>query len=239
LLRESGSGQDISEVRGGINCKNRIPLTDGNTSSLVIDSLCDQAKKKDIAVTGLYCDFLSQQDQTIANIMGAILKQLVGRGGIPNYVREAFQEAKSEFGGRGLRLADLMGMLRTAITSLPRGFICIDALDECLPKHLPELLECLRDIARESPSTRIFLTGRPHVGEVIHRYFTKAVVIPISPSTDDMRNYVEMRLDRDAEPEAMSNDLRADIVRVTQENISDMYVGPFGISTMSVMYTYQ
>ena len=31
-----------------------------------------------------------------------------------------------------------------------------------------------------------------------------------------------MRLSRDAEPEAMSNDLRADIIRVILEKISDM-----------------
>ena len=38
-------------------------------------------------------------------------------------------------------------------------------------------------------------------------------MIPISPNTDDIRNYLQMRLDRDAEPEAMNNDLREDIVR--------------------------
>ena len=61
----------------------------------------------------------------------------------------------------------------------------------------------------------------------------------MSPNPDDIRNYVEMRLDMDAEPEAMSNDLRADIVRVTQEKISDMYVGPTCIPTLSMMYAYQ
>ena len=154
--------------------------------------------------------------------MGAILRQLVGRGGIPNYLREAFQKSKTEFDGRGPLLADLVGMLRTTIASLPRVFICLHALDECLPKHLPELLESLNDIIRESPRTRIFLTGRPHVGEDIQRYFPKAVVIPISPNPDDIRNYVEMRLDRDTELEAMSNDLRADIIRVILEKVSDM-----------------
>jgi len=188
----------------------------------VIDSLCDRAKEENIAVVGLYCDFLSHQEQTITNIIGAILKQLAGRGSIPNYLREAFQKAKAEFGGRGLRLVDLMAMLKIAIASLPQVVICIDALDECLPKCLPELLKSLRDIGRESPSTRIFLTGRPHVGEDVRRYFTAAVVIPISPNTDDIRNYLEMRLEGDPEPEAMSNDLRADIVRVIMENISDM-----------------
>jgi len=90
-------------------------------------------------------------------------------------------------------------MLRTAVASLPKAFICIDALDECQPKYLPELLESLRDIVQESPVTRIFLTGRPHVKENIQRCFTKVIVIPISPNADDIRNYVEMRLDRDAD----------------------------------------
>jgi len=104
-------------------------------------------------------------------------------------------------------------MLRTAIASLSRVFICIDALDECLPKCLPELFESLKDIVRDSPRARIFLTGRPHVGEDVlrYRYFTEGVVIPIIPNRGDIRNYVEMRLDRDAEPEAMINSLRADM----------------------------
>ena len=222
MLRESGSGQDISKVSGGILWKRRIPLTARNTSSLVIDSLCDRAGEESVAVAGLYCDFLSQQEQTTTNIMGAILKQLVGKGGISKDLRDAFQKGKIELGGRGPRLVDLMRMLRVTIASLSRVFICIDALDECLPKHLPELLESLRGVVQESPRTRIFLTGRPHVREDIQKYFSKVVVIPISPNPDDIRNYVEMRLNRDAEPEAMSNDLRADIVRVILEKISDM-----------------
>jgi len=130
-------------------------------------------------------------------------------------------------------------MLRIAITSLPQVFICIDALDECLPKHLPELLGSLRDIVGESPRTRIFLTGRPHVKEDIQRYFPKAVVMPISPNTDDIRSYLEMRLDRDPEPEAMNNDLRADIVRITLEKISNVCVEAFSTSFLSTIYTYQ
>ena len=205
----------------------------------MIDSLCDRAKEENIAVAGLYCDFLSHQEQTITNIMGAILKQLAGRGSIPNYLREAFEKAKTEFGGRGPRLADQMDMLKSAIASLPRVIICIDALDECLPKCLLELLKSLRDIVREYPTTRIFLTGRPHAREDVRRYFTSAVVIPISPNTNDIRTYLEMKLDEDTEPEAMNNDLRADIVRAILDKTSDMCVGPFSISILSMMYTDQ
>ena len=205
----------------------------------MIDALRDEAGKEGIAVAGFYCDFLSQQEQTITNMLGAILKQLVGEGDIPEHLREAFKKSKRETGGRGLRLADLMGLLRIAIASLPQTFICIDALDECLPRHLPELLESLRDVVRESPNTRIFLTGRPHVGGDVRRYFTQAVVVPVSPNPHDIRNYLEKRLDRDAEPEAMTMDLRADIVGVIQEKMSDVCVRPFCIPTLSVMYICQ
>ena len=75
-------------MRCGILSKKRIPLTDRNTSSLVIDSLCDQDGEENIAVAAFYCDFLAQQEQTVTNAVGAILKQLVGRGGITEDLRD-------------------------------------------------------------------------------------------------------------------------------------------------------
>ena len=113
-------------------------------------------------------------------------------------------------------------MLKMAIASLPQVFICLDALDEFLPKNLPELLGSLRDIVRESPKARLFFTGRPHVAGDIRRYFAKAVVIPISPNEDDISSYLEMKLDRDTELEAMNDSLRADILRTILEKTSDM-----------------
>ena len=193
----------------------RISLTPGYASSLVVDSLCDQAMEEDLVVAWLYCDYNSQQEQTAINVMGAILRRLVGRE-IPEDIREAFEE------GRRPLLSDLMRILRITIASLPPAFICIDALDECLPNDLAELLESLRDIVRESPSTRIFLTGRPHVEEAVRRYFAKVAVIPVSPNQDDIKNYLEMRFNRDDQPKAMNDDLRADIVRTILENMSDM-----------------
>jgi len=228
LLRRSRSRKDTSEVSGGILLKKR-PLIATYTSSLVIDSLCDQARKGDIAVAWLYCDYNTQQEQTAINMMGGILRRLVGTE-IPDDIRKAFQE------GRRPLLADLKRMLRIAIALLPQVFICIDALDECLPKDLPALLGSLSDIVRESPRTRIFLTGRPHVNEVVRRYLTMAVAIPITPNPGDIRNYVMTRLDRDDVPEAMDNSLRAEIVRIILEKMSNMCVG---VSPLSILYTYQ
>jgi len=170
---------------------------------------------------GLYCDFLAQQEQSTTNMLGAMLKQLASRGGIPEHTREAFREAKREFGGRGLRLPDMVDLLKKTITSLPRLFICIDALDECAAKHRRELLESLQQIIRVSPGARVFFTGRPHIGDEIVRCFSKALQILLSPTQGDIRSYLEMRLEGDA-PNAMNDELRADIMRIVPERNSEM-----------------
>jgi len=154
--------------------------------------------------------------------LGAILKQLVSRGGIPEHVREVFQKAKKEFGGRGLLLSGMVEILRKAIVALPRLFICIDALDESTAKHRRELLGSLREIVRVSPNARVFLTGRPHIDHEIVKCFSEAVRIPISPTHGDIQSYLEMRLDGDTDPNAMDDELRADIMRIIPEKISEM-----------------
>jgi len=200
-----------------------LPTT-GNISSLVIDSLCDRPCGEDIAIAMFYCDFRDHEQQTATDIVGAILKQLVVRGTVLENVRTAFQKAKNEVGGRGLRHPDMVQMLKQAIAELPRVFICIDALDECLPKHQLELLGSMKDILEELPSMRVFVTGRPQVETEILRYFATSVIVPISPKRNDIERYLENKLDMDTDLEAMSPALRADILRIIPERISEVYV---------------
>ena len=196
-----------------------------NISSLVIDSLCDEPGGEETATAMFYCDFRNQQVQTAANIMGAILKQLVVREEVLEYVRTAFRKAEKKVGGRSLRLPEMVQMLKGAIATLPQVVICIDALDECLPKNLLELLESLKDILQESPGMRVFVTGRPQAEVEIRRYFTSVVTVPISPRSDDIERYLEKKLEMDTMHEEMSDALRADILRIIPEKISEMYVG--------------
>ena len=156
------------------------------------------------------------------NMLGAIFKQLLERDGIPEPLRQVFRKGKRGFGGRAVQLLDLVEMLKTTIASLPEVFICIDGLDECLPKNRRELLESLQDIARASPTTRMFLSGRPHIRDEIRRYFSKAIVIAVIPTIRDIQRYLNMRLDKDPTPGAMDENLRAEIMRVIPRKISQM-----------------
>jgi len=122
-------------------------------------------------------------------------------------------------------------MVKRAIATLPRVIICIDALDEFLPKHLLELLGSLRGIHQGSPRMRIFVTGRPHVEVEIVRYFATAIIVPISPGTHEIKRYLETKLETDTMCDAMSDDLRADILRIIPERISEMCVGASTVLT--------
>ena len=139
LLRESRRGQDISQVRSRILWKKWIHVMIRKTSSLMANSLCDQAKMEIATSAGWYYDSLSQLKHTITNTKGAIVKQLAVRAGISNNIRHVFSEGRKEFGGSLLRLIDLKRMLRIAIASLPWVFGCVDPHAKCLPKWVPEL----------------------------------------------------------------------------------------------------
>ena len=205
--------------------KQGLSLTASDISSLVIDRLHDEAGGGDIAVAGFYCDFRNQDEQTAVNILGAILKQLVARDDMLEHVRMAFRKAKKELGGRDLRLPDMVQMVKRAVATLPQVFICIDGLDECLPKHLLESLGSLRDILQESPGTRILVTGRPHVVVEIVKYFAAAIIVPIYPSKHKIKRYLEKKLEMETVCDAMSDDLLVDILRIIPERMSEMCVG--------------
>ena len=152
-------------------------------------------------------------------MLGAILRQLVSIGEIPEDVRQTFRKP---FSDRGLRLPDIVGMLKTTISSLPPVYICIDALDECTPKSRQKLLGSLQDIVWESPRTQVLITGRPHVEKEVKNCFTEVTTVPVSPRKSDIRVYLDARLDRDPDPDAMDNNLRRDIMRIIPEMISQV-----------------
>jgi len=223
-----GPGKHISGRRGAsvtLGTMYRQMLIDG-ISSLVIDKLCDQVGDRKIAVACFYCDFQSQKMQTPENVLGALTKQIVrGLGSIPVEINSAFQKAKGQVVGRGLRVPEALELLKAALAPLDRAFICIDALDELLEKHLPQLLRSLHTISQLLPAIRFFFTGRPHTGAEINKYFPGAAqFLQIKPTREDIVRYVEMMLDDDSLPGAMNPGLRAEIMERVSETISDVYV---------------
>jgi len=200
-------------------------LTARDDSSLVVDSLCDQVRGQNIAVTCFYCDFAARKEQSAASMLGSMLKQMVnGMERIPEGISRALQEQKRAIGGRKPRLVDIVKMLHL-IASSYRTFLCIDALDECVGVQRVKLLDSLRQILEKSPGTRVFVTGRPHVrAEIEKRLAGRVISVLVGPTKGDIVRYLRARLDEDETPDAMDDILEADILEKIPENISEMCV---------------
>ena len=199
-------------------------LTSRGVSSLVIDSLCDQAGRN-ATIACFYFDFAAQKEQSPTSMLGALVKQLVwGLEEIPEEISRVYRDQKNAIGGRGPRLSDIVKMLQSA-SSKKHTFICIDALDECAAGHRVKLLNSLDEILQKCPDTRIFLTGRPHIRPEIGRRLPGRVTsVSISPQKGDIIRYLHDRLDEDTIPDAMDSSLEADILKKIPEDISEMYV---------------
>jgi len=193
----------------------------------VIDTLCDKFDGKGVAVACFYCDFHAHKSQSATGVLAAVLKQLVaGAGPIPGEIKEAFERAQAKLDGRTPRLTEIQTMLTRLVTSLQRAFICINALDEFPKKQRPELWDSLEHVVRECPKIRLFTTGRRHIQEV-KRYFPGHPDLPaITPTREDIREYVTMRLKKDPELDAMDTKLEVDILRIIPDKISEACVKP-------------
>ena len=201
-------------------------LTSCDISSLVIDSLCDQAGGQNVAVACFYFDFAAQKEQSSTSMLGALLKQVVGGlEDVPGEIAQAYEDQKKVIGGRTPRLSDIVRMLQTT-SSKKRTFICIDALDECVPEHRVKLLNSLNEILDKSPGTRVFVTGRPHIQDEIEKRISgRVTTIRIIPKRDDVISYLRTRLNEDTNSDAMNSSLEADILKKIPQDVSEMYVG--------------
>ena len=194
-------------------------------SSVVIDNLCDQARGQNATVACFYFDFAAEKEQSPVVMLGSLLKQLVfGLDEIPEEISEAYRSRKNAIGGKGPQISDVLQMLQTTSVR-KRAFICIDALDECAIERRAKILDSLGQLLQQSPGTRIFVTGRPHIlPEIGRRLNGRVTTVSISPKRDDIITYLHSRLAADVAPDAMDTALEADILKKIPGDISAMYV---------------
>ena len=205
-------------------------LTTNEISSLVIDTLRDQAYEQNTTVLYLYCDYQAQKAQSVESMIGCLLVQVVReaisiQGEILGDIRSAFNESKKRggSGSQGLELPDMLQLFVKAISSSSRVYICIDAIDELLPEDRSEFLRALRQIIQEAPNARLFLTTRPHIRPELDKYLTKgAYIIDIVAGQGDIARYVTKRIDFDnyQYPDSMTENLKNNVVETISEKVS-------------------
>jgi len=192
-------------------------------SSLVIDTLCDEPAGEDNVVACFYFDSAAQKEQSAMSVLGALLKQVVSSlEKIPKEVTDAFRRHKKFIGGRELQLSEIVKMLGSLSSTQPT-FLCLDALDEYAEPDRAKVLLSLRDIIKISPTIRVFLTGRPYVGDEVEKHFIEGTaLLSISPPNDDIIRYIQTKLAEGTGLGEMDIKLEAEIVKKIPETSSEM-----------------
>ena len=189
----------------------------------MIDTLCNQAVEGNAAVACFYFDFAVQEEQSLAAVLGSVLKQVVGvLDEVPERIVKNFRDQEKVIGGQRLQLAEIVQCLQD-ISSSRCTYICIDALDECPARHRVELLGLLNRILQKSSGARIFITGRPHIRGEVEKYLPgKVATTPITPTRSDIIIFLQAKLKEDTMPDAMDKSLEEAIIKNIPRTVSEV-----------------
>ncbi|KNG86035.1 putative ankyrin repeat domain protein [Aspergillus nomiae NRRL 13137] len=191
-------------------------------SSIVIDRLRELMPLGSIGLAYLYGDYRDQRAQSVENILGAIVKQLLAHlSETPQGILEIYEtRVKQE---NPLSLPDAERFLDIACEQFSRVYICLDALDE-----LRDQRSLLISLQARSSSVQLYITGRPHVQVQVERHLKEKREILIEAHDDDIRRFIDLEIGgpNDIEPDAMDEKLRMDIQNKVIESAKGLFLLP-------------
>ncbi|KAJ3458785.1 hypothetical protein MRS44_012894 [Fusarium solani] len=164
-------------------------------SSIVVEELMKQFQDDtSVSVSYIYFNYQQQENQTIDQVFGSLLRQLVARqSNIPAAVEELYRE-HIRWGSK-LAFEEVCDLIHRLSSLYSRGFIIVDALDECPLRDgrrntiLSEFMELQTTL-----SANIMCTSRP-IPE-IEAWFPKAVSVEVRASEHDVRKYLDGQFGR-------------------------------------------
>ena len=200
-----------------------VLLIDCDVSSLVIDSLCEQAVEENSGVACFYFDFAVKEEQSLEAILGLVLKHIVGGlDKVPENILKAFRNGRMVIGGQKLQLKQIVGFLQD-ITFARRTYICMDALDEYPAEHRGKLLDLLTQVLQKAPGARLFLTGRPNIRDEVDEHLAgRAVARSITSTKNDIITFLRAKLGGDTMKHAMDEGLEEEIIHNLPNIVSEM-----------------
>jgi hypothetical protein len=157
-------------------------------------------------------------------MIGSILKQFVAvLPEMPEITKTFRERGKREH--KRLELADACQILKVVLQQFHRTYICIDALDESEDCHRKEFLRSLANVMANS--TRMFLTGRPHVQRDVERVLSahSPTAMQLVANQHDIMKYVAHNIEEDGDPELMNDQLKGEIVTEIAAASQGMYLG--------------
>lgn len=162
--------------------------------STIIDSLDERFRGSDTALGFVYCNYQEQNEQTVDNLIAALLRQLIEtRVEFPNEILELHQKHLQ----RQTRpsLDELSALFQSMVHSYTETFLVIDALDECngnrrKNNYFDDRTRFLDELRKLPPSVHLLITSRPD----LNLKFENTTPMEIIGNDSDIRSYIHGRL---------------------------------------------
>ncbi|KFZ04968.1 hypothetical protein V501_08817 [Pseudogymnoascus sp. VKM F-4519 (FW-2642)] len=163
-----------------------IALTVARSS--IINKIQIQQSSRDVGLAFAYCNYKEHDIQTLSNLIGSLVQQLVQcYGAIPDEVRVLY----TQYNPRNIRPSEdeLSRALLSLISKFSHVYIVVDALDECNPKTRGKFIEKLHQL----PTNLRLLCSSRHLGD-IQEAFADASHLEIRASDADVALYVQAQI---------------------------------------------
>lgn len=182
----------------------RLISLDGTCSSIIIDHIQQNIVQDDVGLVYVYCGY-KEPNQSALNLIGSLLQQLVRcHDDLPDEIVDLYRQHKSS--QSHLSMDQSMRLLRTQMGLYSKVFVVVDALDE-LSEENRERYQFITEILRLPSSAKILATSR-HIA-TIKDAFKGIASLEISANSDDIKRYIEKRIDETPQLASLLNDRRA------------------------------
>lgn len=206
--REEGTGLwflEASEFQTWIESNSSVlwcPGIPGSGKTIITSIVVDYLSKMyesdaDIGVAYIYCNYRDHGEQTVVNLVGSILRNLlIKRFANNRAISDALWNAYRRHSSRRTRpsLEEMTGPLLGELDLHKRTYLVIDALDECPESDgtRQSFLRILRALQRLK--TSIMVTSR--FDGSIQQEFGAGPSLSISPDHHDIRTFVQCNVQR-------------------------------------------
>jgi hypothetical protein len=170
-----------------------------------------------------FCDFRTADSQVSRNVIGSLVAQICTQiGWFPPELESSFNESVNSV---GKEIAPRLPILSSALTSLAKQsnlVLLIDALDECRDSSgITEVLNCIKQEA----AIKIFVTGRdePRINSSLNDCIHLRLEARREEVSDDIRSYIETRLDTEPTLRWLSSSFKEDIQKTLLSKSGGMF----------------
>lgn len=162
-------------------------------AAIAVDYLLDRFQiNGNIGVAYVYCNYKTQEDHNVCNLLAAILKQLVqARPSLTEPVERLHKSHVDK--GTKPSVDDLSSTLQAVLANLLIVYVVVDALDECLDHAgtRDQLVKQLQTLQAKH-DLRLMITSR-YIPEIVED-FKDTILLKIRASHDDMRLFITGQL---------------------------------------------